>query len=312
MAAITAKLVKELRDKTSAGMMDCKKALNESNGDMGAAIDWLRTKGIAKADKKAGRVAAEGLVAVATQGTTGVLVEVNSETDFVSRNEGFQTAVAQIASTALSVDNTEALREAQIDGKSVTTFLTDLVAKIGENMSLRRMEKLSVSAGVVEGYIHNSAAPGMGRIGVLVALESKGDTDKLNALAKKIAMHIAATSPLALTTDDLDQDLVAKERKALKDEALESGKPEAIVDKMVEGRMVKFFKESVLMTQMFVMDPDHNVETIIANEAKALGADIKMTGYVRMEVGDGIEKKEENFAAEVAAAVKESDKDSDK
>ena len=303
MAAITAKLVKELRDKTSAGMMDCKKALSESNGDMEAAIDWLRTKGIAKADKKAGRVAAEGLVAVATQGTTGVLVEVNSETDFVSRNEGFQTAVAQIASTALSVDNTEALREAQIEGKTVTTFLTDLVAKIGENMSLRRMEKLSVSSGVVEGYIHNSAAPGMGRIGVLVALESKGDTDKLNALAKKIAMHIAATSPFALTTADLDQDLVAKERKALKDEAIESGKPEAIVDKMVEGRMVKFFKESVLMTQMFVMDPDHNVETIIANEAKALGADIKMTGYVRMEVGDGIEKKEENFAAEVAAAV---------
>ena len=303
MAAITAKLVKELRDKTSAGMMDCKKALSESNGDMEAAIDWLRTKGIAKADKKAGRVAAEGLVAVATQGTTGVLVEVNSETDFVSRNGGFQNAVAQIASTALSVDNTEALREAQIDGKSVTTFLTDLVAKIGENMSLRRMEKLSVSAGVVEGYIHNSAAPGMGRIGVLVALESTGDTDKLNALAKKIAMHIAATSPLALTTDDLDQDLVAKERKALKDEAIESGKPEAIVDKMVEGRMVKFFKESVLMTQMFVMDPEHNVETIIVNEAKALGADIKMTGYVRMEVGDGIEKKEENFAAEVAAAV---------
>ena len=303
MAAITAKLVKELRDKTSAGMMDCKKALNESNGDMEAAIDWLRTKGIAKADKKAGRVAAEGLVAVATQGTTGVLVEVNSETDFVSRNEGFQTAVAQIASTALSVDSTEALRDAHIDGKTVTTFLTDLVAKIGENMSLRRMEKLSVSSGVVEGYIHNSAAPGMGRIGVLVALESPGDTDKLNALAKKIAMHIAATSPLALTTDDLDQDLVAKERKALKDEAIESGKPEAIVDKMVEGRMVKFFKESVLMTQMFVMDPDHNVETIIANEAQALGADIKMTGYIRMEVGDGIEKKEENFAAEVAAAV---------
>jgi len=303
MAAITAKLVKELRDKTSAGMMDCKKALNETGGDMDAAIDWLRTKGIAKADKKAGRVAAEGLVAVATEGTTGVLVEVNSETDFVSRNEGFQTAVAKIASTALTVDNTDALRDAHIDGKTVTTFLTDLVAKIGENMSLRRMEKLSVSSGVVEGYIHNAAAPGMGRIGVLVALESTGDTAKLNALAKKIAMHIAATSPLALTTADLDQDIVEKERKALKDEAIESGKPEAIVDKMVEGRMVKFFKESVLMTQMFVMDPDHNVEAIIANEAKALGADIKMTGYIRMEVGDGIEKKEENFAAEVAAAV---------
>ena len=303
MAAITAKLVKDLRDATSAGMMDCKKALTETGGDMEAAIDWLRTKGIAKADKKAGRVAAEGLVAVATEGTTGVLVEVNSETDFVSRNEGFQTAVAQIASTALTVENTDALRDAHIDGKTVTTFLTDLVAKIGENMSLRRMEKLSVSSGVVEGYIHNSAAPGMGRIGVLVALESTGDTAKLNELAKKIAMHIAATSPLALTTDDLDQDVVAKERKALKDEAIESGKPEAIVDKMVEGRMVKFFKESVLMTQMFVMDPDHNVEAVIANEAKSLGADIKMTGYIRMEVGDGIEKKEENFAAEVAAAV---------
>ena len=307
MAAITAKLVKELRDKTSAGMMDCKKALNETGGDMEAAIDWLRTKGIAKADKKAGRVAAEGLVAVATEGTTGVLVEVNSETDFVSRNEGFQSAVAKIASTALTVDNTDALRDAHIDGKTVTTFLTDLVAKIGENMSLRRMEKLSVSSGVVEGYIHNAAAPGMGRIGVLVALESTGDTAKLNALAKKIAMHIAATSPLALTTADLDQGIVEKERKALKDEAIESGKPEAIVDKMVEGRMVKFFKESVLMTQMFVMDPDHNVEAIIANEAKALGADIKMTGYIRMEVGDGIEKKEENFAAEVAAAVKGSE-----
>ena len=303
MAAITAKLVKELRDKTSAGMMDCKKALNETGGDIEAAIDWLRTKGIAKADKKSGRIAAEGLVAVATEGTSGVLVEVNSETDFVARNEGFQGAVAKIASTALSVDNTEALREAQIDGKTVTTFLTDLVAKIGENMSLRRMDKLSVSSGVVEGYIHNAAAPGMGKIGVLVALESTGDSDTLKALAKKIAMHIAATAPLALATDDLDQSVVQKERDMLKAEALESGKPEAIVDKMVEGRMVKFFKESVLMTQMFVMDPDRNIETVIADEAKALGADIKMTGYVRMGVGDGIEKKEEDFAAEVAAAV---------
>ena len=307
MAAITAKLVKELRDKTSAGMMDCKKALNETGGDMEAAIDWLRTKGIAKADKKAGRIAAEGLVAVATEGTTGVLVEVNSETDFVARNEGFQEAVAKIAATALTVDDTDALREAQIDGKTVTTFLTDLVAKIGENMSLRRMSKLSVSSGVVQGYIHNAATAGMGRIGVLVALESTGDTAKLNDLAKKIAMHIAATSPLALNTDDLDQSVVQKERDMLKAEALESGKPEAIVDKMVEGRMVKFFKESVLMTQMFVMDPDRNIETVIADEAKALGADIKMTGYVRMGVGDGIEKKEEDFAAEVAAAVKDSE-----
>ncbi|WP_427450231.1 translation elongation factor Ts [Litorimonas sp. WD9-15] len=303
MAAITAKLVKELRDATSAGMMDCKKALSENDGDIEKAIDWLRMKGIAKADKKAGRVAAEGLVAFETDATSGVLVEVNSETDFVARNDGFQAAVAKVATAALGVSNTEELREAHVEGKTVTDYLTSLVAKIGENMSLRRMAKLSVSAGVVSGYIHNSVAPGMGKIGVLVALESTGDQAALGALAKKIAMHIAATSPLALTTDDLDQDLVAKERKALKDEAIESGKPEAIVDKMVEGRMVKFFKESVLMTQMFVMDPDHNVETIIANEAKSLGADIKMTGYVRMEVGDGIEKKEEDFAAEVAAAV---------
>ena len=270
---------------------------------MEAAIDWLRKKGIAKADKKAGRVAAEGLVAVNTGGTSGVLVEVNSETDFVARNEGFQEAVAKVAAAALTVDNTEALREAQIDGKTVTTFLTDLVARIGENMSLRRMSKLSVSSGVVEGYIHNAATAGMGRIGVLVALESSGDADKLKALAKKIAMHIAATSPLALSPDDLDQSVVQKERDMLKAEALESGKPEAIVDKMVEGRMVKFFKESVLMTQMFVMDPDRNIETVLADEAKALGTEVKMTGYIRMEVGDGIEKKEEDFAAEVAAAV---------
>ena len=303
MAAITAKLVKELRDKTSAGMMDCKKALNETDGDIEAAIDWLRKKGIAKADKKAGRVAAEGLVAVATAGTSGVLVEVNSETDFVARNAEFQTAVANVATAALGVDSTEALRDAQVEGKSVTDYLTALVAKIGENMSLRRMTKLSVSSGVVEGYIHNAATTGMGKIGVLVALESTGDAAALQTLAKKIAMHVAATSPLALTTDDLDQAVVQKERDMLKAEALESGKPEAIVDKMVEGRMVKFFKESVLMTQMFVMDPDRNIETVIADEAKALGAEITMSGYVRMEVGDGIEKKEEDFAAEVAAAV---------
>ena len=303
MAAITAKLVKELRDKTSAGMMDCKKALNETDGDIEAAIDWLRKKGIAKADKKAGRVAAEGLVAVATAGTSGVLVEVNSETDFVARNAEFQTAVANVATAALGVESTEALRDAQVEGKSVTDYLTALVAKIGENMSLRRMTKLSVSSGVVEGYIHNAATTGMGKIGVLVALESKGDAAALQTLAKKIAMHVAATSPLALTTDDLDQAVVQKERDMLKAEALESGKPEAIVDKMVEGRMVKFFKESVLMTQMFVMDPDRNIETVIADEAKAQGAEITMSGYVRMEVGDGIEKKEEDFAAEVAAAV---------
>ncbi|MEP1230269.1 MAG: translation elongation factor Ts [Litorimonas sp.] len=304
MAAITAKLVKDLRDMTSAGMMDCKKALTETDGDIDAAVDWLRTKGIAKADKKSGRIAAEGLVAVASEGTSGALVEVNSETDFVARNEGFQEAVAKIAHKALEAADTADLANTEIEGgKSVTEYLVSLVAKIGENMSFRRMSKLSVSNGVVAGYIHNSVAPGMGKIGVLVALESTGDKDKLAALGKNIAMHVAATSPLALNVDDLDADVVAKERKALTDEALESGKPAAIVDKMVDGRMVKFFKESVLMTQIFVMDGERSIEQVIKDEASAIGADITMTGYVRMGVGDGIEKKEEDFAAEVAAAV---------
>ena len=304
MAAITAKLVKDLRDMTSAGMMDCKKALTECDGDIDAAVDWLRTKGIAKADKKAGRIAAEGLVAVASAGTTGAVVEVNSETDFVARNEGFQEAVAKIANKALSASDTADLAAAEVEGgKSVTEYLVSLVAKIGENMSFRRMAKLSVKDGVVATYVHNAVAPDMGKIGVLVALESTGDKDKLAALGKNIAMHVAATNPLALNVDDLDADVVAKERKALSDEALESGKPAAIVDKMVDGRMVKFFKESVLMTQIFVMDGERSIEQVIADEAKAIGADITMTGYVRMGVGDGIEKKEEDFAAEVAAAV---------
>lgn len=304
MAAITAKLVKDLRDMTSAGMMDCKKALTECDGDIDAAVDWLRTKGIAKADKKAGRIAAEGLVAVASAGTTGAVVEVNSETDFVARNDGFQEAVAKIANKALSASDTADLAAAEVeDGKSVTEYLVSLVAKIGENMSFRRMAKLSVKDGVVATYVHNAVATDMGKIGVLVALESTGDKDKLAALGKNIAMHVAATNPLALNVDDLDADVVAKERKALSDEALESGKPAAIVDKMVDGRMVKFFKESVLMTQIFVMDGERSIEQVIADEAKAIGADITMTGYVRMGVGDGIEKKEEDFAAEVAAAV---------
>ena len=255
MAQITAALVKELRDKTSAGMMDCKKALNETGGDLEAAVDWLRTKGIAKADKKAGRIAAEGLVAVALAPNAGALVEVNSETDFVARNDGFQAAVAEIATLGLGVNNSEELAAAATaSGDSVTEFLKKLVGKIGENMNFRRMAKLTVSDGVVAGYIHNSVTEGMGKIGVLVALESSGDKAKLEDLAKKIAMHVAATSPLALGVDDLDPTIVQKERDMLKAEALESGKPEAIVDKMVEGRMVKFFKESVLMTQMFVMD----------------------------------------------------------
>ena len=304
MAQITAALVKELRDKTSAGMMDCKKALNETGGDLEAAVDWLRTKGIAKADKKAGRIAAEGLVAVALAPNTGALVEINSETDFVARNDGFQAAVAEIANLGLAVDSNEELATATTaSGDNVTEFLKKLVGKIGENMNFRRMAKLTVSEGVVAGYIHNSVAAGMGKIGVLVALESSGDKTKLEDLAKKIAMHVAATSPLALSVDDLDPAVVQKERDMLKAEALESGKPEAIVDKMVEGRMTKFFKESVLMTQVFVMDGERSIAKVIEDEAAALGTDVKMTGYVRMGLGEGIEKKEEDFAAEVAAAV---------
>ena len=303
--AITAAMVKELREKTSAGMMDCKKALNETNGDMEAAVDWLRKKGIAKADKKASRVAAEGLVAAATSDNKGVVVEVNSETDFVARNEIFQKAVSMIAQRGLDVDSSEALASAELEGgKSVTEYLTELVGKIGENMTFRRMAKLEVSEGVVASYIHNAEAMDMGKIGVLVALESSGDTEKLNDLAKKIAMHVAATSPLANTVEDLDPEIVSKEREMLKAEALESGKPEAIVDKMVEGRMQKFFKESVLATQIFVMDGERSSEKVLEDEGKAMGADITLAGFVRMAVGEGIEKKEENFAEEVAAAVK--------
>lgn len=304
MAQITAALVKELREKTSAGMMDCKKALNETDGDLNAAADWLRTKGIAKADKKASRIAAEGLVAVAISGSTGALVEVNSETDFVARNDGFQAAVLEVAQLGLTVNSNEELASAVTSGGvNVTEMFKKLVGKIGENMSFRRMSKLSVSQGVVAGYIHNAVTDGMGKIGVLVALESSGDNEKLEVLAKKIAMHVAATNPLALSENDLDSSVVEKERAMLKAEALESGKPEAIVDKMVEGRMKKFFKESVLLTQTFVMDGERSVSKVIEDEASFINSDIKMVAFSRMSLGEGIEKKEENFAAEVAAAV---------
>lgn len=304
MAQITAALVKELREKTSAGMMDCKKALNETDGDLNAAADWLRTKGIAKADKKASRIAAEGLVAVAISGSTGALVEVNSETDFVARNDGFQAAVLEVAQLGLTVNSNEELASAVTSGGvNVTEMFKKLVGKIGENMSFRRMRRLSVSQGVVAGYIHNAVTDGMGKIGVLVALESSGDNEKLEVLAKKIAMHVAATNPLALSENDLDSSVVEKERAMLKAEALESGKPEAIVDKMVEGRMKKFFKESVLLTQTFVMDGERSVSKVIEDEASFINSDIKMVAFSRMSLGEGIEKKEENFAAEVAAAV---------
>ena len=305
MATITAALVKELRDKTSAGMMDCKKALSESNGDLEAAIDWLREKGIAKATKKSGRVASEGLVGMATSGTTGALVEVNSETDFVALNDEFQAAVTEITGLSLAAagDFDKLAASKMGDGNTVSDFITNLIAKIGENMSLRRTEALSVTNGVVAAYMHNSVTDGLGKIGVLVALESTGDASALEALGKKVAMHVAATAPLALSVAELDPATVERERKVLTEQALASGKPEAIVGKMVEGRIRKFYQESVLLDQTFVMDGERSVGKVIEDEGKALGAEIKMTGFVRMALGEGIEKKEEDFAAEVAATL---------
>lgn len=303
MAQITAAMVKELREKTSAGMMDCKKALNENDGDMDAAADWLRTKGIAKADKKSSRVAAEGLVAVISKGTTGALTEVNSETDFVSRNDEFQSAVRHISELSLDAEG-DLAKLGQMEtktGQTVTDFLVTLVAKIGENMGLRRTAMLSVNDGVVTTYMHNAVADNLGKIGVMVALESSGDKDALDALGKKIAMHVAATAPLALDVDSLNAADVEKERSALVAEARESGKPESIIDKMVDGRMQKFFKESVLMQQIFVMDGENTIEQVVEAEATKLGTPIKLTGFVRMQLGEGIEKVEEDFAAEVAA-----------
>lgn len=303
--AITAALVKELRDMTSAGMMDCKKALAETDGDKDAAVDWLRQKGLSKAAKKSSRVAAEGLVAVVSEGTSGAVVEVNSETDFVARNEQFQELVAAVAQTALTVDSTEALAAATISGgeKPVSEALTDAVATIGENMNLRRMTKLSVGSGVVASYVHSAVVPGAGKIGVLVAIESAGDADTLSALGKQIAMHIAATKPESLSRDDLDPALVERERAVQIEMAKESGKPQEIAEKMVEGRLRKYYEEVVLLEQTFVIDNETKIKDVVANAAKDLGTDVALTGFASFVLGDGIEKEETDFAAEVAAAA---------
>ena len=285
--AITAAMVKELRDTTGAGMMDAKKALTETAGDMQAAQDWLRTKGLAKAAKKSGRVAAEGLVGIAVEGGRGVAVEINSETDFVAKNAEFQGMVAQITTAALGVNDVEALKEADLGGKPVSTVLTDAIAKIGENMTLRRMAV--IEGDVVAAYVHNAAAEGMGKIGVLVALKGADA-----GIGKQIAMHIAATNPASLSEADLDPALVEREKSVLTEQARESGKPEAVIEKMIEGRMKKFFEEVTLLGQKFVMDPDKTV----ADVAKEAG--VEVLAFVRMGVGEGIEKAEEDFAAEVA------------
>lgn len=306
MADITAGMVKELREKTGAGMMDCKAALTENNGDMEASVDWLRTKGLAKAAKKAGRVAAEGLVGVAAKDTVGAVVEVNSETDFVARNESFQGMVATISELALQAGgDIEKLGATAFPGTSETVsgHITAMIGSIGENMTLRRTAGLSVSNGVVATYVHNAVVPGLGKIGVLVGLESAGDKDKLNTLGRQIAMHVAATNPLAARAEEIDPSVVERERAVYAEQARESGKPEAIIEKMVEGRVRKFYEEVVLLSQTFVIDGENTVEKAIKLAESDVGAPIKLVGFVRMGLGEGIEKQESDFAAEVAAAA---------
>ncbi|MBW0008271.1 MAG: elongation factor Ts [Sphingomonas sp.] len=305
MADITAATVKELRERTSAGMMDCKKALAETNGDMEAAIDWLRAKGLSAAAKKAGRTASEGLVGVVVEGNRGAVVEVNSETDFVAKNEIFQDFVRNVAKLALQHGtDVEALGAAQYpEGGTVQEKLTDNIAKIGENQSLRRAAVLEIGQGAIVPYVHNQVAPGLGKIGVLVALESAASADTLMQLGKQIAMHVAAAHPLALTADDLDADLLERERAIAMEKAKESGKPQNIIEKMVEGGLAKFRKENALSSQLFVMDGKTPVAEVVATAAKDAGTGIELIGFVRFQLGEGIEKKQEDFAAEVAAAA---------
>ena len=301
MANITASMVKDLRDKTGAGMMDCKTALGETNGDMEAAIDWLRKKGISKAAKKAGRAAAEGLVGVAVGKGAGALVEVNAETDFVARNDEFKSFVKAAAELALAEGgDLEKLLAAKHGASSVQQTLTELVAKIGENMSVRRTVALSVNPGVVGAYVHNASSPELGKIGVLVALKSAADEGKLAALAKQLAMHIAAASPLAITPEHLSKDVVERERGVQWELAKQSGKPDAVIEKMMEGRMRKFYEDTVLLSQTFVIDGETQVGKVIEKAAKDLGAPVTVEGFVRFQVGEGIEKVESDFADEVA------------
>ncbi len=300
MSGITAATVKQLREMTGAGMMDCKTALTETNGDMDAAVDWLRKKGLSKAAKKAGRTASEGLVAIAVEpnasGATGVVVEVNSETDFVARNDIFQNMVRDIANTAISVSgDLEKLRAAPFPGagKSVDEHVAEMVGQIGENIGLRRAQGISVDQGVVASYVHGPVTDGAGKIGVLVGLKSAGDKAKLEALGKQISMHVAAARPLSAKVEDLDQDVVNREKEVLADQARASGKPENIIEKMVEGRLRKFYEESVLLEQIFVIDGETPVRKVLENAAKDVGAPVELVGFVRLELGDGVQKNED-------------------
>jgi elongation factor Ts len=307
MVDISPNLVRELREKSGAGMMDCKKALVENNGDLEAAVDWLRKKGLAAAAKKAGRVAAEGLVGVAASGNAAAVIEINAETDFIARNPQFQSMVSQAAEIVASKDCTiEALAQAPFKGEAATVGeeITRLIAVIGENMNLRRLQRLSVTDGVVATYVHNAAAPGLGRIGVLVALESKGDAAKLQELGRKIAMHVAAATPQSLDVASLDPTALERERAVLVDQARASGRPEEVIQKMVEGRVRKFYEEVVLLEQVFVMDGKTKVADVVEQFAKEIGSPITLTGFARYGLGEGIEKEETDFAAEVQAQAK--------
>ena len=306
MAQITAGLVKELRDKTGAGMMDCKKALTESDGDLEAAVDWLRKKGLAAAAKKAGRTAAEGLVGIATAGTVGAIVEVNSETDFVARNETFQAFVSTLTTLALGVEgHVDALKATAYPetGRTVEEEATHLIATIGENLGVRRVARMTVPTGVVASYMHNSVVPGLGKIGVIVGLQTEGDADKALALGRQVAMHIAAARPDAVTVDEVDATAVDRERAVLSDQARASGKPEEIIAKMVEGRLRKYYEEVVLLEQVWVIDGETKVGKVLEAAGKDLGAPVTVTGFVRFTLGEGIDKAESDFAAEVAATL---------
>jgi elongation factor Ts len=305
MTNISAGMVKDLRDKTGAGMMDCKTALAETQGDIESAVDWLRKKGLAKAAKKAGRIAADGLIGIAAKDGRGAVVEVNSETDFVARGGEFQNFVRKAAEHALKAegDLERLLGSAAEDGASISEVLSAMVGKIGENMSVRRSAALSVNPGVVASYVHNAVAADLGKIGVLVALESPGNAGKLMALGKQLAMHVAAANPLALSVEELAPDVVARERAIFADQARQSGKPENVIEKMIEGRLRKFYEESVLLQQVFVIDGETPVAKVVEKTAKDLGAPIRVAGFVRFAVGEGIDKPTTDFAAEVKATA---------
>ncbi len=306
MTEVTAALVKELREKTGVGMMDCKKALVENDGDIEASVDWLRTKGLSAAEKKAGRIASEGLIGISVEGGAGALVEVNAETDFVARNDDFQTFVQTVADLArASGDDLEALKAADYPetGRTVGEELTHMIATIGENMSLRRVQNITVGNGALGSYVHNALTPGLGKIGVLVALESEADAAAFETLGKQIAMHVAAAKPLAVNRDGLDPATVERERDVLVEQARESGKPEEIIEKMIEGRMRKYYEEVCLLDQTFVIDGESKLEKVLEDAGKEAGKPVSVSAFGLFVLGEGIEKKEEDFAAEVAAAI---------